>query len=144
MKIKNILIIFSLATCLTSCNNTTTESNTTSEDIEITCPFANYTSNPVCVTAPAYAPYLLEIEEQTASQLYDAFVSASWESVPSDTPSPDGESFAVFVYNGGQPFKLEFYGDYTVDYEHENITEKYKVDDKIYTMAHDIVNPDNL
>ena len=148
MKIKKILIIFSLTTCLTSCNSITTKANTTSEDvsevIEVTCPFANYTSGPVRVTEPAYAPYLLEVEKQTASQLHDVFVNGLWELIPSDTPSPDGESFAVFVYNGGQPFKLEFFGDYTVDYEHENITEKYKVDDKIYTMAHGIANPANL
>ncbi|MBD5160331.1 MAG: hypothetical protein HDT23_08855 [Ruminococcus sp.] len=128
---------------LSACGNTTT-SEIISSEIEITCPFADYTFSPVRVTSPAYAPYLLEVEEQTASQLYDAFVNASWELIPSDTTYPDGESFHMFVYNNGQPFTLVFYGDYTVEYEYENTTERYKIDDTIYKMAHDTANPANL
>lgn len=148
MKIKKILIIFSLITCLTACDSITTKSNSTSEDvsevIEVTCPFTDYTSAPVRVTSPAYAPYLLEVEEQTASQLHDVFVNGLWELIPSDTPYPDGESCLMFVYNDGQPFKLVFYGDYTVDYEYENTTERYKIDDTIHKMAFDVANPANL
>lgn len=149
MEIKNLLIIFSLATCLTACSSITTASNSSSEDIseeiEITCPFADYTFSPVRVTAAAYVPYLLEVEEQTANQLYDAFVNTSWELIPSDTPYPDGETFQIFVYNDGQPFKLVFYGDYTVEYEHENTTERYKIDDtSVHKMAYDVANPVNL
>lgn len=152
MKIKNILMIFSLTTCLTACGSITTEPNSLNEDvaatsevIEVTCPFANYTFSPVRATSPAYVPYLLEVEEQTASQLYDAFVNASWELIPSDTPYPDGETFQVFVYNNGQPFKLVFYGDNTVEYEYENITERYKLDDtNVRKMAYDVANPVNL
>lgn len=152
MKIKKILMIFSLAICLTACGNTTASdsfsedvSEPVSEEIEITCPFADYASVPMRATAAAYVPYLLEVDEQTANQLYDAFVNASWESIPADTPYPDGETFQIFVYNNGQPFKLVFYGDYTVDYEHENITERYRLDDtSIYKMAYDVANPANL
>lgn len=142
MKTKMLFMTVLLAACLTACGSITTETDSLDGDVpatsetvsettedEGTCPFADYTSSPVRVTIPAYAPYLLEVDEQTASQLHDAFVNASWELLPSDTPYPDGESYLVFVYNDGQPFKLVFYGDHTVDYEHGDTTERYQVDD---------------
>ncbi len=61
MQFKKVLMIFSLITCLTACGSITTESDSLNEDsaatseilseaIEVTCPFANYTSSPVRVT----------------------------------------------------------------------------------------------
>ena len=115
------------------------------EQKQASCPFAEYTPYPVRVTAPAYAPYLLEVDEQTAEQLYNAITNASWELIPTETPLPDGEAYLMFVYNSGKPFTLVFYGDYTVEYKSETEISRYKTDDtSVFGLIAKTANPKNL
>lgn len=88
---------------------------------------------------------MLELDEKTVINLSETFENTSWELISPDTPYPDGEAYCVFVYNNGQPFKLVFYGDFTVDYEHNNTIERYKYADSIiHSTVFNVANPDNL
>ncbi len=123
----------------------TTTSAQTADVTPKMCPWGNYTASPVRVTASAYAPYLLELDAQTADQLYTAFTNAAWEVIPSDTVYPDGEACSVFVYNNGQPFKLVFYGDSTVQYESGDEINRYKTEDEsVLKLVTAVANPDHL
>lgn len=114
-------------------------------DIADDFPFNGYTRYPVRVTAPAYAPYLLEVDEQTAEQLYNAITNASWELIPTETPLPDGEVYLMFAYNSGKPFTLVFYGDNTVEYKSETEISRYKTDDtSVFGLIAKTANPKNL
>ena len=165
MRIKVILAIIPLLASLTACggvnntagsigNDTTVNSDTYSSAAdtltdsttpELFCPLGNYVSTPVRVMSPAYAPYLLEVDDNTASELYEAFTNASWELIPSDTPLPDGEAYCVFIYNDGNPYKLVFYADNTVEVESDNDINRYKIEDQsVGTLVAKAANPDNL
>ena len=165
MKIKVILAIIPLLACLTACGVATNTADSIGNDITITsdidplvvdtttdyaipesfCPLGSYDSSPVRVMSPAYAPYLLEIDDNTASELYDAFTNASWELIPSDTPLPDGEAYCVFIYNNGNPYKLVFYADNTVECELGNEIKRYKIEDQsVGALVAKAANPDNL
>lgn len=165
MKNKAILAIVPLLACLTACGDVTNTAGSTDSDITIStdtyssvndittdssapesfCPLANYVSAPVRVMTLAYAPYLLEVDDNTASDLYEAFTNASWELIPSDTPLPDGEAYCVFIYNEGNPYKLVFYADNTVECESSNKINRYRIEDQsVGAFVAKVANPDNL
>ncbi len=165
MRIRVILAIIPLLVCLTACgdinnmagsigNDTTINSDTYSSAADTTtdsttpesfCPLGNYAPTPARVMAPAYAPYLLEVDDNTAIELYESFTNASWELIPSDTPLSDGEAYCVFIYNDGNPYKLVFYADNTVEIESDNDINRYKIEEQsVGALVAKTANPDNL
>lgn len=103
-------------------------------------PFGNISGERVRFMAAAYAPYLLEADADDVEQLAEVFDSADWTEISADTPVPDGETAIVYVYNDGQPFRLVFYGDYTVDYETDEKLTKYAVSEQAFSTAFEMAN----
>lgn len=150
---RRILVIISLMACLTACgyideaeeiNTTNTESDVSLSQTETSCPLGDISEDKVRLMSPAYAPYLLEASEDTTRILSEAMKASTWEMTDNDKPIPDGEAYSVFVYNSGQPFRLTFYGDYTVDYEQEDNVQKYKVEGDAFLTVFNSANPENL
>lgn len=111
--------------------------------LEISAPFGDISGDKVRCMAPAYAPYLLDITDDVVEKLAFDFNFAKWEKADINTPRPDGEAYSVFVYNDGQPFRLIFYSDYTVDYEKDGDISKYSISDEVYNTVCSAVQPEN-
>lgn len=122
---------------------TSAESDVSSSQAETSCPFDDISEDKVRLMSPAYAPYLLEISEDTTRILAEAMKTSTWEMTDNDKPIPDGEAYSVFVYNSGQPFRLTFYGDYTVDYEQGSDVQKYNVEGEAFLTVFNSANPEN-
>lgn len=152
MRYTKLIAALLLMICLTACNNNNehfgsetiqTTAPTANIANEKNCPFGDISEDKIRLMSPAYAPYLLEPAEDTAKEIANALNSSEWEIIDNETPLPDGESYSVFVYNEGQPFRLTFYGDYTVEYEKDNIVKKYKVSDDAFITVFNAVHPKN-
>lgn len=91
-------------------------------------PFGDVVYDDIRFISAAYVPYALEADEDTKAEIADAFCRTEWTEISEDDfQCPDGESHSVYVYNGGDPFSLVFYGN--------NYTEFRKGEEKKYYLS---------
>lgn len=147
MRFVKILTALLLAVCLTACGSPSAVSKnpeTTAVQTETSCPFGDISEDRIRLMAPAYAPYLLEADIETAQILAEAMSTSSWELADSELEMLDGEIYSVFVYNYGQPFRLLFYsGGYAVDYEQGGNVSRYKVEGDAHSVVSNVLHPEN-
>lgn len=126
-------------------NNMRNTPDTAMTSTDENAPFGDISNEKIRLMTTAYAPALLEISEDSTKKLADAFNFYTWEAIWEasniETPVPDGESYTLFVYNSGQPFRLTFYADNTVEYESGENKTKYRVSNEIYRAAVDAAYP---
>lgn len=140
--ISSIIICIIVAVCFATNPRKDMTDIATSESSS--CPFGDISNDSILAMSLAYAPNLMKVSKDEANKMNEAFTSASWVRLDSDTPTPDGEYYSIFVYNGGNPFKLTFYGDGTVYYEKRDVVSKYKIAGDVVEIVYNIVNPDNI
>lgn len=122
-------------------NNMRNTPDTAMTSTDINAPFGDISNEKIRLMTTAYAPALLEISEDSTKKLADAFNFYPWETIDSETLAPDGEFYTFFVYNSGQPFRLTFYAENTVEYESGENKTKYRVSGEIYRAAVDAAQP---
>lgn len=123
-------------------DNIMTETSESQEEAPA-APFGDISDGRVRFMTSAYAPYLLEADADAVKQLAEAFNSSAWEEADADAEIPDGEATAVYVYNNGQPFRLVFYGDRTVDYESGGELLKYRFSGTAADAVHTFAAPED-
>lgn len=153
MRYVKLLAALSVMVCLTACNNNNAPVGTDSSETiqttaptanianETSCPFSDISGDKIRLMSPAYAPYLLELAEDTAKEIAIALNASEWEIIDNETPLPDGENYSMFVYNEGQPFRLTFYSDHTVEYEQNNNVKKYRISEDVFITVFNAANP---
>lgn len=116
----------------------------TSKKKPITRPFEDISNDPILTMSLDYAPNLLRISEEDAGKLNQALSSTSWKKLGDDEAVPEGEFFSVFVFNKGEPFRMNFYVDGFVTYEQDFRTTKYRIGEEAWQAVYEIVNPKDL
>lgn len=154
MKLFKFAGIFVCAALLTACGHDTglemsdsvPENNSSEVTAENSVPefLENVTWDRLRLMSAAIAPYTMEVPENQIPPVRDALLSAEWEEIDADTPIPDGENYSAFVYNNSSPFRLVFYGDYTVDFDNGDSQRKYRVSSEAYEAVVNTVNCDNV
>ncbi len=107
----------------------------------------NFAEDEVRLMAPAYAPYMLELsaeqQEEFASSLTIHYAAAcaiadldgtGMKPCDPDMPFPDGETYSVFVYNSGDPYRLTAYPDNTVVVERNGEEVRWQLGEGIYDL----------
>ncbi|MBQ8175428.1 MAG: hypothetical protein IJ035_00135 [Oscillospiraceae bacterium] len=171
MRFVKILTALFLAACLTACSNNENDMDganywdsegnpitfsgnfgteiseadeTVDEHTENLCPFGDISADKIRLTAPAYAPYLLEATAEQTKFLAEAMSSTLWKLADENSEIPDGERYLVFVYNNGQPFELIFYpsADLVGFLQNGNET-LYKIDGEAYSAVRELLQHEN-
>lgn len=107
---------------------------------EAAAPFGDITGDRVCVSTVEYAPKVYEVDAQTVYRFASLFNSENWEELD-PSGRPDGESIMMFVYNGGDPYKLEFLmHDHSVMYESSSGKKRYKGGKNVDTVMEELKN----
>ncbi len=107
---------------------------------EAAAPFGDITGDRVCVSTVEYAPQVYEVDAQTVDRFASLFNSENWEELD-PSGRPDGESIMMFVYNGGDPYKLEFLmHDHSVMYESSSGKKRYKGGKNVDTVMEELKN----
>ena len=97
--------------------------------VAVQCPIEGSSVYPAMIMTPDYSVGTLRgLDEETAERMYKELSGKQWELVETDTSESDAEAFSLYIYNDGQPFRLTFYDDNTVDCEHDKDIKRYKVD----------------
>lgn len=123
-------------------NNMRNTPDTAMTSTDVNAPFGDISNEKIRLMTTAYAPALLEISEDTTKKLADAFNFYTWEAIENETLVHDGgETFTFFVYNSGQPFRLTFYDENTVEYESGENKMIYRVSNEICSAAVDAAHP---
>ena len=105
---------------------------------EAAAPFGDITGDRVCVSTVEYAPKVYEVDAQTVDRFASLFNSENWEELD-PSGRPDGESIMMFVYNGGDPYKLEFLmHDHSVMYESSSGKKRYKGGKNVDTVMEEL------
>ena len=108
----------------------------------------------VRLMSPAYAPYILDIsgepQDDLEMELAAAIVVAEleaknagpvWQPCDPDMPYPDGENYSVFVYNGGDSYRLTAYSDNTIVKEQNGEETRWQFPDGIYDKIAEFADP---
>ncbi|MBP0971863.1 MAG: hypothetical protein J5753_07460, partial [Oscillospiraceae bacterium] len=107
----------------------------------------NFAEDAVRLMAPAYAPYMLELSVEQQRQ-FSAELSIDYAATCAiadldgtglkpcdpDMPFPDGETYSVFVYNSGDPYRLTAYSDNTVVVERNGEEVRWQLGEGIYDL----------
>ncbi len=133
--ILSILIFAFVGVCFATSRRTNASKN---------CPITDVSNEKMYGMSAAYAPALLMIDPVDARNISDALVSAKWIEQEENVQIPDGEFYSLFVYNGGNPFRMDFYVNGYVIFEQNNITKKYIIEFAEDNLIHNIVNPQDL
>lgn len=121
-----------------------TETTTATEPItQLTMPIPDISEMPVLLASPAYVPALLRFTQPMQERLAHALQAGTWEELPADTVSADGECKILFVHQPDAPFRLVFYPDCTVEYETANGTKKYRISEEMYTAVREAMQPED-
>ena len=104
-------------------------------------PVINIANDTIRFMSAAYAPYILDISEQQQKELADALVSAKWTPYESDGHTPDGESYVMYVYNNGAPYRLTLYADKTAELEKDGKITRWQISDETAALIASAANP---
>ena len=105
------------------------------------CPLTDFSDSEIRLMAPAYAPYILDIPAQQQKALADALLSAEWIPCAPDTPVPDGEQYAVYIYNDGMPYRMTVYSDSTVLLEKDDAVSRWRIPEEAAQAVTMAANP---
>lgn len=106
------------------------------------CPLADFSNERVRICHAGIVPNVLQAAPELAAELYSILDASPWTSVK--TNNPDGENFSVFVYNSGNPYRLIFYPDRTVEYLHGESTELYQISETAYQNMNKVIHSKDL
>lgn len=108
----------------------------------------------VRLMSPAYAPYVLDISAEQQNDLDMELTAAVavakleaesagtvWQPCDPDMPYSDGENYSVFVYNGGDSYRLTAYSDNTIDFDRGDSVTRWQFPDGIYDKIAEFANP---
>lgn len=108
----------------------------------------------VRLMSPAYAPYILDISGEPQDDLEMELTAAIavavleaknagtvWQPCDPDMPYPDGENYSVFVYNGGDSYRLTAYSDNTIVKEQNGEETRWQFPDGIYDKIAEFADP---
>ena len=105
-------------------------------------PITDFSEDEIRFMAPAYAPYILDIPAEQQQELASALMSSDWIPCGTDTPVPDGESYAVYVYNHGAPYRLTQFGDGSVMLEKDGASSRWMISDEASRAVALAANPE--
>lgn len=106
-------------------------------------PISDFSADTIRLMAPAYAPYILDISAEQQQALSDAVLGSDWIPVDMDEPLPDGEAYFVFVYNGGDSYRLCLYGDQTVILEKDGAESRWKLSEDAARAIAEAAHPES-
>ncbi len=93
-------------------------------------PFGDLYNDDIRITSAAYVPYVIKVNDEERHKIADAMNQSVWKIKPDDFFGPNGEYSIVYVYNEGNPYRLEFYDlDNTIVYKSQDVTVMYEGDE---------------
>ena len=111
---------------------------------EAVMPITDFSEDTIRLMAPAYAPYALDISAAQQQALAEALLASVWTPCAQDAPLPDGEAYSIFVYNGGDPYRLTEYGDGSVILERNGAETRWMLSGDADRAIAEAANPDSV
>ena len=74
-------------------------------------PYGDISKTRVRTMGVAYAPYVLELDDEERAYLSKSFQTSKWMFTTEDISRPDGEAYMVYVYDKEYPYRVTFYTD---------------------------------
>lgn len=100
-------------------------------------PYGDVSNTRVRVMGVAFAPCAYELDAKEKEKLHVAINSSQWTLLTEEVPSPDGESYIVYVKDE-TPYRIIFYSDGYADIERDGKIEKYQVQGDAYQVASEL------
>lgn len=108
------------------------------------CPFEAVSNDKIFAMSLAYTPNLLQISEEDVARINEALTNATWNMQDQEADIPDGECYSIFLYNNGNPIRMNFYGNYFVTFEQNGNTSIYVIDPETAQIVYSIANPEDI
>ncbi|HAG14632.1 MAG TPA: hypothetical protein DCG49_12350 [Ruminococcus sp.] len=90
-------------------------------------PIEDFSNDEIRLAAAAYAPYVLDLSAEQQRALSDALLETKWLPCDEQAPLADGESYSIFVYHGGDPYRLTAYANGTVVLEQNGEESRWSI-----------------